>query len=45
MDFVIYKWVIVCYDIRNRQLLQISQMIYRIILLVFPALTKFIFLW
>ena len=45
MDFVIYKWVIVYFDIRNRQLLQISQMIYRIILLVFLALTKFIFLW
>ena len=45
MDFVIYKCVIIGTDIRNRQLLQISQMIYRIILLVFLALTKFIFLW
>ena len=25
MDFVIYKWVIVCYNIRNKQLLQINQ--------------------
>ena len=43
MDFVIYKWVIVGVDIRNRQLLQINQIIYRIILPVF--LCHFLLFW
>ena len=35
MDFVIYKWIIIGVNIINIQLLQINQIIYRIILPVF----------
>ena len=35
MDFVIYKWIIIGVNIINIQLLQINQIIYRIILSVF----------
>ena len=38
MDFVIYKWVIIDINIRNRQLLQIHSPLDRKILLILPHL-------